>query len=138
MSDDVTIGLRKLRRLQYSRLFIAFSFKMSIYVRKSKWNIYPHEVKIMMKSMKLFILDEIAVIYDSEQFSRPYLHEESLLASGRHFVNFRMTTLFSFSNFQENSCILSWFLPYFLNPYKLLIYHENVALEFCQIFSHIF
>ena len=90
-----------------------------------------------MKSMKLFILDEIAVIYDSEQFSRPYLHEESLLASGRHFVNFRMTTLFSFSNFQENSCILSWFLPYFLNPYELLISRKDRfgILEFFTYFS---
>ena len=102
-----------------SRIFIAFAFRMSIYIRISKWNIYSHEVKIMMKSMKLFILNEIAVIYDSEQFFQPYLHEKSLLTSRLHFVNFWMMTLFSFFEFQKS--LASWFLPYFLNPYELLV-----------------
>ena len=41
-----------------------------------------------MKAMKLFRMHKIAVIGDSEQFSPAYLHEASLLASGRHFCQF--------------------------------------------------
>ena len=117
----------KLRRLLYQRIIIAFASKsnnkamhlkcLDILLKQSKSKICSHEVNILIKPIKLNRMHEIAVICDSEQFSRAYLHEASVLASGRHFVYLQMTTLFSFLNFQEKSGILSWFLLYFLNPY---------------------
>ena len=57
--------------------------------------------------MKLVRVHEITVICDSEQFLRAHPHEATLFASGRHFVNFRMTTLLRFFNFRQNSGIFS-------------------------------
>ena len=57
--------------------------------------------------MQLMTMHETLVIGDSEQLSWACLHEGSLLASGRHFVNFRIMTSCSFSDFQKKFRILS-------------------------------
>ena len=77
----------KLRRLLYQRIIIAFASKsnnkamhlkcLDILLKQSKSKICSHEVNILIKPIKLNRMHEIAVICDSEQFSRAYTHEIS-------------------------------------------------------------
>ena len=92
-----------------------------------------------VKRLKLIWMHQISVICDSEQFSgRKNLYKERPHREVPFYQFFSMMTLFSFLNFREKSGIPSWFLPYFLNLYELLIYQEMVTFEFHHFFPHIF
>ena len=107
MSDDVTIGLRQLASSATIANFHCFCIRNEHFIRVIDIKHILTKEKLMINPIELMTMHETLVIGDSEQFSWACLHEESLLASGRHFLNFRKTTSCSFPDFQNKFRILS-------------------------------
>ena len=66
----------------------------------------------MTKVVKPNVGRDIELICNNERFSWAYQREENPHTSGRHFVNFRMTTFITFFDFRQKCGITVEFSPY--------------------------